>query len=311
MADLQQTSLYAEHLKLQAKMAPFAGFAMPIQYTTVKEEVAAVRTKMGMFDVSHMGEFFVEGPQANDFVDYVMTNDFKNSDPHKAVYSPLCNEDGHILDDLIAYKINDQTVLICVNAANMQKDWAWISSKVGDFKCVTKNLSDDFALLAVQGPQAAPVLQKVGIKFDEANFPYYSVQTSFFGKSEVILARTGYTGEDGFEIFCSPQIAPTLWNQLHHEQVKPCGLAARDILRMEVGYPLYGHELNEELTPADCGIGWAVKKDKANFIGRNALIASQPVFQAVKQDGPAVVQSEFRSEDEVIVVGPLPSPECC
>ena len=282
MSELQQTSLYAEHLKLQAKMAPFAGFSMPIQYTTVKEEVAAVRTKVGMFDVSHMGEFFVEGPQAYDYVDYLMTNDFKNSEPHKAVYAPLCNDGGRILDDLIAYKINDQKVLICVNAANMQKDWAWVSSHVGQFNCVTKNLSDNFSLLAVQGPQAAAVLQKVGIKFDEANFPYYSVQTSSYQNQEVIIARTGYTGEDGFEVFCGHQVAPILWRQLLQEKVTPCGLAARDILRLEVGYPLYGHELNEELTPFDCGIGWAVKKDKASFMGRAALLATKPVYQAVK-----------------------------
>jgi aminomethyltransferase len=280
--DLRQTSLYAEHVKLNAKMAPFADFAMPIQYTTVKDEVAAVRQKVGIFDVSHMGEFFIEGPEANDFVDYLMTNDFKNSEPHKAVYSPLCNDEGHILDDLIAYKINDQTVLICVNAANVQKDWAWVSSHVGKFKCVAKNLSDDFSLLAVQGPQTVAVLKKIGLDFDDRNFPYYSVKSCLFGSSEVIMARTGYTGEDGFEIFCSHQLAPVLWNKLLQEKVTPCGLAARDILRLEVGYPLYGHELNEQLTPADCGVGWAVKKDKASFIGRDALRTNTPVYQAVK-----------------------------
>ncbi|MEI8346685.1 MAG: glycine cleavage system aminomethyltransferase GcvT [Pseudomonadota bacterium] len=279
--DIKKTSLHADHLKLNAKMAPFAGFDMPIQYASVKDEVLAIRQKAGMFDVSHMGEFFVEGPEAIDFVDYLIPNEFKAAAENKAVYAPLCRENGTVVDDLIAYKVNGQTVLICVNASNMAKDWTWIHPHADKFKCRVKNVSDDFSLIAIQGPQADAVCQKIGL-IDKSEFSYFSVKTFKYANEEIIVARTGYTGEDGFELFCSHSMAQTLWNQFLNEKVVPCGLASRDVLRLEVCYPLYGHELNDEITPLDAGLAWTVKLNKPRFIGKEALQNYTPHFQQVK-----------------------------
>lgn len=278
---IQVTSLHEEHISLKAKMAPFAGFDMPLQYTSVKEEVQAVRNHVGVFDVSHMGEFLVEGPDAIAFVDYIITNDFKNAEMLKAVYSPLCRDNGTIIDDLIAYKLSSEKVLICVNASNINKDWTWISSKVDHFKCSLKNLSDDYSLLAIQGPMAENTLKQIGILTSQ-DFPYYSILETTFQNEKLIIARTGYTGEDGFEVFSSHTFAKKFWKDLLGLGVKPCGLAARDVLRLEVCYPLYGHELNDDVTPLDSGLSWTVKLEKDNFIGKSALINYKPRYQLVK-----------------------------
>lgn len=278
---LLKTSLHAEHLALNAKMAPFAGFDMPLQYSSVKEEVLAVREHAGVFDVSHMGEFFVTGPDAIAFVDHIVTNDFKNAEMLKAVYSPLCREDGTVIDDLIAYKLEADRVLICVNASNIKKDWDWISSKTQSFNCELANRSDDYSLLAIQGPKAELILRDFGIKLPQ-DFPYYSILETTHEGEEIIVARTGYTGEDGFEVFSSHRYAQHLWDKMIFNGVKPCGLAARDVLRVEVCYPLYGHEINDEVTPLDAGLGWTVKLAKADFIGKAALVAYKPKFQLVK-----------------------------
>lgn len=278
---IQKTSLHEEHLSLNAKMAPFAGFDMPLQYSSVKDEVLAVRNHAGVFDVSHMGEFLVEGPGAVNFVDFVVTNDFKNAEMLKAVYSPLCRENGTVIDDLIAYKLAEDRVLICVNASNIQKDWEWISSKISNFNCTIKNQSDDYSLLALQGPEAEKIMKELGI-LKAVDFPYYSILETQHEGEKLIVARTGYTGEDGFEVFSSHSFAKTFWKKLLSLGVKPCGLAARDVLRLEVCYPLYGHELNDEVTPLDAGLGWTVKLDKEAFIGKSALKDYKPRFQLVK-----------------------------
>lgn len=278
---IQKTSLHEEHLALNAKMAPFAGFDMPLQYSSVKEEVLAVRKNAGVFDVSHMGEFLVEGEDAIKFVDYIMTNDFKNAEMLKAVYSPLCRDNGTVIDDMICYKLGEKRVLICVNASNIQKDWDWINSKKGSFSVVLKNQSDDYSLLALQGPESEDILKKAGI-LGNVDFPYYSILETNFQGEALIIARTGYTGEDGFEIFSSHAFAKKFWKELLSKGVKPCGLAARDVLRLEVCYPLYGHELSDEVTPLDAGLSWTVKMDKADFIGKAALADYKPKFQLVR-----------------------------
>lgn len=278
---LLKTALHEEHLALNAKMAPFAGFDMPLQYSSVKEEVLAVRENVGVFDVSHMGEFFVTGPDAAKFVDYIITNDFINADASKAVYSPLCREDGTVIDDLIAYKFSSTNVLICVNASNIAKDWEWMSSKVQGFDCTLTNKSDDYSLLAVQGPKAELVLRSVGIEIPK-DFSYYSIAKIQSNGEEIIVARTGYTGEDGFEVFSSHSFAKDLWKKLLFNDVKPCGLAARDVLRVEVCFPLYGHEISDSLTPLDAGLGWTVKKTKEAFIGKAALMDYKAKYQLVK-----------------------------
>lgn len=278
---IQKTSLHEEHLALNAKMAPFAGFDMPLQYTSVKEEVIAVRKNSGVFDVSHMGEFLVEGDDAVNFVDYIMTNDFRNAEMLKAVYSPLCRDNGTVIDDMICYKLDAKKVLICVNASNIQKDWEWMNSKKGAFKVTLKNQSDDYSLLALQGPDSEAILKKAGILAD-VDFPYYSILETNFKGEALIIARTGYTGEDGFEIFSGHAFAKKFWKELLSAGVKPCGLAARDVLRLEVCYPLYGHELNDEVTPLDAGLGWTVKMDKADFVGKAALADYKAKYQLVR-----------------------------
>jgi aminomethyltransferase len=278
---IQKTSLHEEHLSLNAKMAPFAGFDMPLQYTSVKDEVLAVRSHAGVFDVSHMGEFLVVGSDAINFVDFIVTNDFKNAEMLKAVYSPLCREDGTVIDDLIAYKLAEDRVLICVNASNIDKDWNWISSKISNFKCTIQNQSADYSLLAIQGPESSKILNEIGL-LPNIDFPYYSILETNFEGEKLIIARTGYTGEDGFEIFSSHNAAKLFWTKFLSLGVKPCGLAARDVLRLEVCYPLYGHELNDEVTPLDAGLAWTVKLTKEAFIGRSALAEYKPKYQLVK-----------------------------
>lgn len=279
--ELLKTSLHDEHLALKAKMAPFAGFDMPIQYTSVKEEVLAVRNNVGIFDVSHMGEFIVTGPDAIKFVDHLVTNDFQNAEMLKAVYSPLCRDNGTVIDDLISYKLANEKVLICVNASNIDKDWNWISSKISGFNIKLENQSNDFSLIAIQGPKTEEVLKKLEI-LDTTDFPYYSIKELDFHGEKLILARTGYTGEDGFEIFSSHSMAKALWKKFQDCGALPCGLAARDVLRLEVCYPLYGHELTDDVTPLDAGLSWTVKLTKSNFISKSFLETYKAKYQLVK-----------------------------
>lgn len=276
---MNKTSLHADHLAQGAKMGPFAGFDMPLQYSGVKQEVLAVRNSVGMFDVSHMGEFWAKGPDAVKFVDQLITNDFANAPVGKAVYSPLCRDNGTVIDDLIAYKLAEDNVLICVNASNIEKDWNWMQAKTSGMKLDFTNHSDDTSLIAVQGPKSAETLKELGINVDLAT---YGVAKSASSLGEIILARTGYTGEDGFEIFCTHEQAPKIWRALNSLGVAPCGLAARDVLRLEACYPLYGHELSDEWTPLDAGLKWTVKDSKPNFIGKDALTSYQPRFKLMK-----------------------------
>lgn len=276
-----KTSLFEKHIALKAKMGPFAGFDMPLQYTSVKDEALSVRNNVGVFDVSHMGEFFVEGKDAYKFVDYLITNDFMSGEKNKAVYSPLCRENGTIIDDLIAYKLGPERVLICVNASNIEKDFSWMQKQLGNFAVDFSNQSDNFSLLALQGPKSEAMLTSLGI-LKNKDLPYYGVTESEFQNENLIIARTGYTGEDGFEIFCSHQMANNLWDLFLKNGAMPCGLAARDVLRLEVGYPLYGHELNDSITPLDSALKWTVKFEKENFIGKSALLNYSPKFQLVK-----------------------------
>ncbi|PIK14219.1 glycine cleavage system aminomethyltransferase GcvT [Halobacteriovorax sp. JY17] len=279
---LLKTSLHQQHIDLGAKMAGFAGFDMPLQYSSVKEESIAVRSSLGVFDVSHMGEFFVTGPDAISFVDFIITNDFAGAEMEKAVYSPLCREDGTVIDDLIAYKLADEKVLICVNASNIEKDWSWISSKTEGFNIQLEDQSSKYSLLAVQGPKAEEVLKSLEVINDSDNLVYYSAKELTRMNEQIIVARTGYTGEDGFEVFTSHEMAATLWSKLLESGAIPCGLASRDVLRLEVCYPLYGHELNDELTPLDASLKWTVKSSKDKFIGKAALEASTPTKRLVK-----------------------------
>lgn len=277
---LLRTQLYDEHVKLGAKIVPFAGWVMPVQYTSVKDEVLAVRSSAGLFDVSHMGEFFIEGKDAEAFADYLVTNDILSAPTGKAVYSPLCREDGTVIDDLIVYKLAPGRVMICVNASNIEKDFSWMKSKHTGFECSLTNLSNIFSLLALQGPKSFELLKPLiqGLP----DMEYYSVFEANLGDSPVIIARTGYTGEDGFEIFGHHHTIKVLWQQLTAKGAIPCGLASRDVLRLEVCYPLYGHELSDEVNPYDAGLGWTVKGQKTKFIGKEALADKPSKYKLVK-----------------------------
>ncbi len=280
MTELLKTSLHGEHVKLGAKMVPFGGWDMPVQYTSVKDEVVAVRQKIGVFDVSHMGEFFIEGADAEKFADYLVTNDILNAPQGKAIYSPLCRENGTVVDDLIVYKLRPGKVLICVNASNIDKDFSWMKSQHKGFDCSFVNKSNEFSLLALQGPESFATLKP--LMKDLPEIEYYSVFETSFGTHPVIIARTGYTGEDGFEIFGSHAAIKEMWQKLMESKVTPCGLAARDVLRLEVCYPLYGHELTDEVNPFDAGLGWTVKLTKTNFIGKAALEFKKAKYKLVK-----------------------------
>lgn len=271
-----RTSLYDRHVQLGAKIVDFAGWDMPVQYKSVKDEVLAVRQKSGVFDVSHMGEFFVEGKRAIEFADFLVTNNISTAEIGKAVYSPLCREDGTVIDDLIVYKLSQERLLICVNASNIDKDFNWMKQYAERFDVKFTNQSNDYSLLALQGPEAYSHLKALVSGLPD--MPYYSIWEG----GQVMVARTGYTGEDGFEIFGGHGVIGKLWDQLVARGVTPCGLAARDVLRLEVCYPLYGHELNDEITPLDAGLGWTVKKEKPDFVGKTALTSYAPRFKLVK-----------------------------
>ncbi|MBF0359686.1 MAG: glycine cleavage system aminomethyltransferase GcvT, partial [Oligoflexia bacterium] len=283
---LQKTALYEEHIKLNAKIVPFAGYEMPVQYTSVKEEVNSVRNGVGVFDVSHMAEIFVEGSDAEGFVDTLVTNDIITPGIGKAIYSPMCRENGTVIDDLIVYKISKEKILLCVNAANHQKDWNHISqvknnSSLKNFQLTDR--SEQYSLLAIQGPRASSVLiDDLKILRQDSDLIYYSVKEASYNNQPVIVARTGYTGEDGFEIFCSHQTAISLWDKLIKSNVTPCGLASRDVLRLEACFPLYGHELSDDVTPLDSGLKWTVKFRNNRFIGEQALHSYNPKYQLIK-----------------------------
>ncbi|MEX0799467.1 MAG: glycine cleavage system aminomethyltransferase GcvT [Bacteriovoracaceae bacterium] len=277
---MKKTALYPSHIDLGAKLAEFGGYKMPIQYSNLKQEVLAVRNSVGMFDVGHMGEFFIKGAEAIKFVDFLLTNDFSAAAVNKAVYSPLCREDGSVIDDLIAYKLAEDFVMLCVNAANIEKDWNWIVSKKEGFQVELTNKSEDYSLIAVQGPKSLAALKEAESALED--IPYYSLQIKENGQTPIIFARTGYTGEDGFEIFGPAAYVMGLWSKLLKSDVTPCGLGARDVLRLEVCFPLYGQEIDDQTTPLESGLKWTVKFSKPDFIGKAALEKSSPRFLNLK-----------------------------
>lgn len=280
---MNRTHLYELHKALGAKLVDFAGWEMPIQYNNLKEEVIAVRENVGVFDVSHMGEFFISGPETILAVDHLVTNDILNAEIGKAIYSPMCRQDGTIIDDLIVYKISNEKVMICVNASNIEKDKIWIQEQIKTFNVNFADQSSNYSLLAIQGPKSFETLQSVNLDTQLEDIEYYSLQVqNIDSDTPVIFARTGYTGEDGFEIFASHEYIKNLWIQLIEKGVTPCGLGARDVLRLEVCYPLYGNELNDHVTPLDCGLKWTVKMNKKNFIGKDFLANYLPQYKLIK-----------------------------
>ena len=271
----RKTPLYETHLAYKGKMVPFAGYILPVQYETgVVKEHMAVRTACGLFDVSHMGEILCKGPDALKNLNWLLTNDYTVMADGQARYSPMCNEAGGVVDDLIVYKVRDELYFIVVNAANKDKDFAWMKAhQIGDVEF--EDISDQVAQLALQGPKALEILRKLTREEDIPEKYYtFKLQGNVKGIS-CMISKTGYTGEDGVELYCAPADAPALWEALmeagKEEGLIPCGLGARDTLRLEAAMPLYGHEMDDSITPKEAGLGIFVKMDKADFIGKKAI----------------------------------------
>ncbi|CAA7194453.1 glycine cleavage system aminomethyltransferase GcvT [Chryseobacterium potabilaquae] len=270
---MKKTALYDKHVSLGAKIVPFAGFEMPVQYSGVTEEHFAVREKAGLFDVSHMGQFFIEGPGAKDLLQLVTTNNVNALENGKAQYSCLPNENGGIVDDLIVYKMEDDKYFVVVNASNIDKDWNHIL-KYNTFGAKMTNASDDMSLLAIQGPKATEILQKL-TDINLSQIPYYNFTVgTIAGINNVIISNTGYTGSGGFEIYFKNEDAVKLWDEIinagENEGIIPCGLAARDTLRLEKGFCLYGNDIDDTTSPIEAGLGWITKFDK-DFISKNTF----------------------------------------
>lgn len=271
----RKTPLYEAHVAAGGRMVPFAGYLLPVQYGTgVIAEHMAVRKKAGLFDVSHMGEVLFRGPDALANLNRILTNDFTNLPIGKVRYTAMCREDGGVLDDLVVYRLGEQTYLAVVNASNREKDAAHMRQHcAGDCECV--DISDETAQLALQGPSAPEILRKL-MRPEDIPQKYYSASWNVQAAGiRVLVSRTGYTGELGYELYCAPADAPALWTALLEagspDGLIPCGLGARDTLRLEAAMPLYGHEMDETVSPLETGLGFAVKLDKEDFIGRTAL----------------------------------------
>ena len=275
----KRTCLYDKHVALGALMSPFGGFEMPIQYAGIAVEHQAVREKVGLFDVSHMGEVTVRGKDAERYVQHIFTNDIAGAPVGKIYYGMMCYENGGTVDDLLVYKMGENDFFLVINASNIDKDWAWMQQHAEGFDIDLQNRSDDYGQIAVQGPESEQVMEQVlGIPCSELTF--YTVKTI----DDVIVSRTGYTGEDGFEVYATPDYIRACWDKLIAAGVQPCGLGCRDTLRFEAGLPLYGDELTEEISPIMAGLSIFVKLDKA-FIGRDALLKQKEEGVAKKLVG--------------------------
>jgi aminomethyltransferase len=290
---LKRTPFYEQHLAAGAKMVPFAGYEMPVQYEGITREHEAVRSAVGVFDVSHMGEFEFTGPDRNAWVNRLTCNDVGALAEGQAQYTAMLDERGTFIDDCIVYRFDDRIMMV-VNAANLEKDWEHVVSRKGGINARVKNASDGVALLAVQGPKAEALVAQL-TSLDLGSIGYYHFDVGQVAGVECFLARTGYTGEDGFELYFRPAHAATMWHAVAGAgRAVPCGLGARDTLRLEMGYALYGNDIDDTVNPYEARLGWIVKLDKgAPFVGRQAL-------EAIKAQGVKRRLVGFRCVERVI-----------
>lgn len=313
-AQLKETPLASAHRKLGARMVDFAGWNMPVQYKSIVAEHMAVRTKVGLFDVSHMGEFVITGAGAHDFVQHMVANDIDRL--HKAnmaLYTQFVMPSGGTVDDLIVYR-REHDFLLVVNASNIEKDWRWLKQYAGEFDVKMHDASEEFGLLALQGPSAVEILASVAGDFvkDMPSFTYGEAKVDGMAIS---FGRTGYTGEDGFEIFVPTGDAEKLWNRLLESGesygIEPAGLGARDTLRLEAALPLYGHELDEETSPLEAGLGWSVKLEKGNFVGVEALRQQKGALKkqlvCLRSEGKALPRAGYVVYDGDTTLGTVTS----
>jgi aminomethyltransferase len=300
---MKNTALTNVHEQLGAKMVPFAGYNMPVQYEGINIEHETVRQGVGVFDVSHMGEFFIKGPQALDLIQQVITNDASKLVPNKAQYAALTNEHGGIVDDLIVYQLAENSYMLVVNASNIDKDFNWITSH-NHFDAEVTNTSDSYSLLAIQGPKAAEAMQSL-TEVNLADIAYYHFAVgTFAGVPEVIISATGYTGSGGFEIYFKNESAAQIWERVFEAGaaygIKPIGLAARDTLRLEMGYCLYGNDINDQTSPLEAGLGWITKLSKS-FVGSEVLVAQKAAGITRKLVGFELTEKGIPRHDYVIV----------
>lgn len=276
MSEAKKTSLYNAHEKCGGKIIDFAGWALPVQYEGITAEHEAVRNYAGMFDVSHMGEVEVRGPQATDYVQNLVTNDVSVMNENQVFYAMMCYPNGGIVDDLLIYKHTNDFYLLVINASNVDKDFQWMKENIGNYVVDLKNISEDVSEIALQGPKAQEILQELtDTDLSEIAFFYFKTDVKIAGKN-CLVSRTGYTGEDGFEIYMKHEDSEYVWDKIletgKDKGVKATGLGCRDTLRFEANLPLYGNELSPEITPLEAGFGMFVKLGKSNFIGKEALV---------------------------------------
>tara|TARA_Y100001970_G_scaffold148438_1_gene182239 strand:+ start:971 stop:2047 length:1077 start_codon:yes stop_codon:yes gene_type:complete len=273
---MKKTPLYKEHVELNAKMVNFGGFNMPIQYQGISIEHNCVRNNVGIFDVSHMGEFFVSGKDSSAFLNYICTNDIYKIEINGAQYNCFTNNNGGIVDDLIIYRCNEQEYMLVVNASNIEKDWNWIKTNLGGYQCEITNESENIGLISVQGPKSIYLINDV-FNQDFSSLKKFNFQEIFFYNSKIIISNTGYTGSKGFEIYINKEVISLIWNDLlikgEKYGLQPIGLGARDTLRMEMGYCLYGNDIDDNTTPYEANLMWATNLNK-DFIGKDRVINS-------------------------------------
>ena len=304
----KRTCLYEKHVALGAKMVPFGGFEMPIQYTDIADEHNAVRQACGVFDVSHMGEVLVEGPDAERYVQHIFTNDVAGAPVGKIYYGMMLHPHGGTVDDLLVYKMAEQKFFLVINAANIDKDYAWMLAQKDGLDVAVINQSEQYGQLAVQGPQAEALTEKL-LGLECAELAFYTFKTIDVDGETLIVSRTGYTGEDGFEIYGSHAYIQKSWDVLVNSgEVKPCGLGCRDTLRFEVGLPLYGDELTDELSPIEAGLGMFVKVEKEEFIGKEAVAKQKAEgvsrkIVGIELAGRAIPRHGYDVEAEGKVIG--------
>ncbi len=271
---IQKTCLHDRHVAQGALMSPFAGFDMPIQYVGITEEHNAVRQHVGVFDVSHMGEVRVKGPDAYKFVSHIFVNDVTGAPDGQIFSGMMCYENGGTVDDLLVYKVNDEEYFLVINASNIDKDVAWIKKNAEGFNVTITDQSPYYAEVAIQGPEAEETVERV-LGITVKDIPFYNFKTFPVNGEEIIVSRTGYTGEDGFEVYGSHDYIRNVWDKLMQAGVQACGLGCRDTLRFEVGLPLYGDELSADISPIEASLSMFVKLDKPEFIGKEALAAQK------------------------------------
>ena len=307
--NLTKTCLHDRHVALGALMSPFGGFDMPIQYKGITEEHNAVRNEVGVFDVSHMGEVRVKGPDAYKFVSHIFVNDVTGAPDGQIFYGMMCYENGGTVDDLLVYKVNDEEYFLVINASNIAKDVDWIKKNAEGFDVEVVDESPYYGEVAIQGPKAEETVEKVlGIPVKDIAF--YNFKTFHIDGEDVIVSRTGYTGEDGFEVYGSHDFTRKVWDKLMDAGVQPCGLGCRDTLRFEVGLPLYGDELSADITPIEASLSMFVKLDKPEFIGKEALARQKA--EGVKRrivglelEGNAIPRHGYDVEVDGVKVGEI------